>query len=348
MDSTPFVSIVMPIRNEADFIARSLTAVLEQDYPHDSIEVLIADGMSSDQTREIVADVAAAHPHIPVMLLDNPGQIVPTGLNRAIARARGDIIIRVDGHCEIASDYVSRCVHHLSRDRSISGVGGPIETIGHSQLSQTIAIAMSSNFGVGASAFRTVKDRTMLVDSVAFPAYTRHAIEMAGPYDEELVRNQDDEYNYRLRSLGCNILLASDIRSRYYSRSSLRSLWRQHFQYGYWKVRVMQKHPRQMQPRQFAPPLFALTLLGGPLLTPFSKLLRGLWLAALVFYALANISASLYAARRAGWHHLSLLPLVYATLHVSYGLGFLIGLVKFRHRWAATGERELDSSKLER
>jgi succinoglycan biosynthesis protein ExoA len=248
----PFVTVIMPIRNEADFIARALQAVLKQDYPHEHMEILIADGMSTDSTRaEIARVVAEQHPQMPVTVLDNPGRIVPVGMNMALKLARGEIIVRVDGHCEIAPDYVSKCVEHLQRGAAegIVGVGGPIETIGQNDMAQSIALGMSSGFGVGGSAFRTVKvdamPNALHVDTIAFPAYTRAIIKRAGAYDEELVRNQDDEYNYRIRGLGGVLLLAPDVRSRYYSRGTLRSLWRQYYQYGYWKVRVMQKHPRQ-------------------------------------------------------------------------------------------------------
>jgi GT2 family glycosyltransferase len=169
-------------------------------------------------------------------------------------------------------------------------------------------------------------------------AWRRDVFDRIGTFDEELVRNQDDEFNYRLRELGGRILLSDKIRSQYHNRSTLGSLWRQYFQYGYWKIRVMQKHPRQMQPRQFAPPMLALAIFGGAFLSPFSRLFRGLWFAALICYALANIAASLYTARKAGWRHLSLLPIVFATLHISYGLGFLNGLVKFRKRWGDKGQ----------
>jgi succinoglycan biosynthesis protein ExoA len=324
---TPFVSVVMPIRNEADFIARSLGAVLEQDYPHKCMEVLIADGMSTDNTREIVAATAAQHPDIPVTLHDNPGQIVPKGLNRIIPLTKGEIVIRVDGHCEIAPDYISKCVQHLLDD-DVAGVGGPIETIGRDDLSQTIAAAMSSAFGVGGSAFRTIKDRAMLVDTIAFPAYKREAIQAAGGYDEELVRNQDDEYNYRLRSLGYKILLSPDIRSKYYSRSSYKSLWRQYYQYGFWKVRVLQKHPLQMSLRQFVPPIFALGVLGGAVLAPFSRVLRGLWIAGLVLYGVANLAASFKVARETDERYLTTLPPIFAILHFAYGVGFLRGVIR--------------------
>ena len=332
----PFVSVIMPVRNESGYIKRSLAAVFAQDYPADSFEVIVADGMSSDGTREIVREWQAQRPNL--KMIDNHGMIAPTGLNAAIERARGEIIIRVDGHCEIAPDYISKCVEHLQNDE-VDGVGGPLETIGETASARVIAEAMSCGFGVGGSAFRAVKGKTMLTDTVAFPAYTRAAIERAGLFDEELVRNQDDEYNYRLRKLGAKILLASDVRARYYSRGDIRSLIRQYFQYGYWKVRVLQKHPRQMSPRQFVPPLFVASLPATALLAlilSFSALGPLAWaLPAIVCgcYIIANLVASARLAWKIGWPHSFLLPPVFASLHVSYGLGFLLGLIKFAPRW---------------
>lgn len=326
----PFVSVVMPVRNEAGFIERSVGAVLQQDYPEDRLEIIVADGMSTDGTRQLLARLQEQYPRLHVV--DNNGRIVSTGLNRTLGKARGDIIIRIDGHCEIARDYVSRCVEHL-RSGDVQAVGGPIETVGETDMAQTIAIAMSSNFGVGGSAFRTLTSRTMLTDTIAFPAYTRRIVEQAGPFDEELVRNQDDEYNYRLRELGVRLLLAHDIRARYYSRSSLRKLWRQYFQYGYWKVRVMQKHPRQMRPRQFVPPLFVSALLLSASAAAVFPAMRWPLVALVLAYAAANLAASAVAVRRHGWRILPMLPMVFATLHLSYGSGFLYGLVKFWRRW---------------
>jgi cellulose synthase/poly-beta-1,6-N-acetylglucosamine synthase-like glycosyltransferase len=320
----------MSVRNERDFVHRSLVVALEQDYPPDHLEILVADGMSTDGTREIVQSLAAQHPH--VRLLVNPGQIVSTGLNLALAQARGEVIIRVDGHCEIGRDYVRRCVQYL-QENDIDGVGGPIDTIGRTLVGEAISFAMSVPFGVGGSTFRTATDKALLVDTIPFPAYTRAIIERAGLYDEELVRDQDDEYNYRIRELGGKLLLAPELRSRYYSRSSLRSLWRQYFQYGYWKVRVMQKHPRQMRLRQFAPPAFVGALLISAVLAIISPLSGAALTLVAGPYLLANLAASLWIARKQGWKYLPLLPLVFTILHVSYGLGFLIGLVKFWNRW---------------
>ncbi len=326
-DRVPFVSVIMPVRNEEDFIEQSLGAVLAQDYPKHRMEVFVSDGMSTDSTRQIVERLTTQHPECSVTLLNNPGRIVATGLNLAMSRARGSVLVRIDGHCRIQSNYVSRCVAHLRED-DVDGVGGPITTVGSTLIGQAISAAMSPPFGVGGSAFRTIKDRTLLVDTVAFPAYTRRAVDLAGAFDEELVRNQDDEYNYRLRKLGARLLLAADVRSEYHSRTSFRLLWRQYFQYGYYKVRVMQKHFHQMSWRQFVPPAFVLMLLLGALASPLNAVARTMWLLVLATYALAVATASVWTASRAGWRLLSPLPLAFAILHLSYGFGFLVGLAK--------------------
>ncbi|MEO8042323.1 MAG: glycosyltransferase family 2 protein, partial [Acidobacteriota bacterium] len=248
-DKLPFVSVIMPVYNEQAFIERSLRAILAQSYPKELMEIVIADGMSIDDTRSLIQSISAGS-EIPVKVVDNPKQIAPTGLNCALKVARGDVVIRVDGHCEIDREYVANCVTILQAGTA-DGVGGPIETLGETPVARVVALAMSSPFGVGGSAFRTVKDREMYTDTVAFPGYTRRIIEKVGPFNEELVRNQDDEYNFRIRKSGGRILLSPTIRSRYYSRGTFRSLWRQYFQYGFWKVRVMQLHAGQMSLRQF-------------------------------------------------------------------------------------------------
>lgn len=327
---TPVISILIPVRNEALHIQNCLQAVLDQEYPSDRVEILIADGMSSDDTLSVIRKLQDDDPHI--QLFDNPGLIVPKGMNILIPKAKGEILIRVDGHCVIAPDYVSNCVRHLQED-GVDGVGGPMVTIGEDQVSKVIALAMSSKFGVGGSSFRTESGQTKMVDTVPFPAYTRSIIEKVGLYDEELVRNQDDEYNYRIRGAGGKILLADDVRSTYYSRGSLRKLWKQYFQYGYWKVRVLQKHPGQMSPRQFIPPLFVLGLIAS---MAIGLIVKWGWIALVGYaglYLSANLAASMITAYRKGDNISFLLPVAFTTIHLSYGLGFLVGLLKFWHRW---------------
>lgn len=325
-----FVSIIVPIRNEGRYITGCLNSIYQQDYPHDQIELFVVDGCSTDHTREIVQSFE--NRDIPLTLLDNPGRIVPIAMNIALRKAKGDVIVRVDGHCEIAPDYISRCVEHIERNEA-DGIGGSMDTIGETPLSWTIAAAMSSVFGVGGSAFRTTREKTVYVDTVPFPAYTRSIIKRVGLYDEELIRNQDDEYNYRIREMGGRLLLAADVKSKYYSRGSLQKLWRQYFQYGYWKVRVMQKHPQQMRLRQFFPAAFV-----GVLAVSFLAALlksRGWILLAIIsgMYLAANLTFSLLTALRLGAKHLIRLPLCFSILHLSYGAGFLIGSVRFLNRW---------------
>lgn len=325
----PFVSIIIPIRNDATYIERSLRAILAQDYPG-KMEILVADGISTDNTRSIIQD-QSKESRFPITILDNPEKIVPTGMNIAIRHARGEIIIRVDGHCVISSNYVSNCVKHIQHSK-VDGVGGAMASLGETTFAQAIAIGMSSHFGVGDSAFRTSTGKNMLVDTIPFPAYTRAIIEQAGLYDEELTRNQDDEYNYRILDLGGKLLLAKDVHSIYFNRTTLKGLWQQYFQYGFYKVRVLQKHPRQMSPRQFVPPVFVLALL----LSSFLYLLPIFQFLSLVvpsLYLLVNLLASAYTAKKRGWYFFPYLPLIFAILHLSYGLGFLIGLFKFWNRW---------------
>ena len=196
---------------------------------------------------------------------------------------------------------------------------------------------MSSRFGVGGSAFRVGSDRIREVDSVAFPAWPRHVMDDVGLFDEELVRNQDDEYSYRLRKRGHRIFLIPEIRCVYYSRSSLRSLWRQYFQYGFWKVRVLQKHPRQMKARQFVPPAFVAWILGSAL-TAWSWPGAAALLLGAGAYTAAVLAATLAAAQHLKPRSLLVLPVVFPCLHLSYGTGFLVGMARFAGHWRSTPE----------
>lgn len=327
----PLVSVILPIRNEGRFIERTLRAVLEQDYPSDRLEVIVADGQSTDNTRRRVLEVAAEYPHVAVLCIENPGRIVSTGFNAALEEARGDVIVRVDGHTLIAPDYVRQCVAALERSEA-DNVGGRMNAESESWVGRAIAAATSSPFGVGNARFH-YSDNEEWVDTVYLGAWRRDVFRIIGPFDEEQVRNQDDEFNYRLLSAGGRILLSPRIKSRYFNRATCRSLARQYFQYGYWKVRVMQKHPGQMRLRQFVPALFVLTLLVLSFGTAVSQWSAVLGLAALAAYLFANAGATLLvAARKPSWA-MFLLPVVYIVLHVAYGAGFLCGLVRFARHW---------------
>ena len=326
----PLVTIILPVRNEAKYITVCLESVFRQDYPHDHMEIIIADGLSTDSTREAVAEFS--HRGIPLYWIANPDKIVPTGLNHAIRLAKGEIIIRIDGHTIITPDYVTQCVSVLDYSNA-DNVGGCMNAKGPSYFGNATAIATSTPFGVGGSRFH-YSEKEEWVDSVYLGAWPRRIFEEIGLFDEELVRDQDDEFNYRLRELGGKILLSPKIKSVYMVRSSPKALWNQYYQYGYWKVRVLQKHPYQMSLRQFVPPAFVLALLVALLFTAIIPWGWVIFLMVLGCYLIANLAASFFTSAKEGWQHLPLLPLVFAILHLSYGLGFLVGLFKFWNRWS--------------
>jgi succinoglycan biosynthesis protein ExoA len=315
----------MPVRNERSYIERSLRAVIGQDYPPELLEIIVADGMSTDGTHELLRSALGECSRM--KLLENVRRTAPCALNLATAASRGDVIIRVDGHCEVAPDYVSRCVNHLVGG-DVDGVGGTLVTVGETGRARAIAAAMSSSFGVGGAAFRTAGRVDMLADTVPFPAYTRRIVEAAGPYDERFTKNQDDEYNYRIRKIGGRLLLASDVHSRYYSRANLRSLAKQYFGYGLYKPWVFWKHPRQMKLRQFIPGAFVACLIVLAALSVVWQWSRWSLLAVLATYAAASLTASLRAAARTDWRHLPVLPIAFAALHFCYGAGFLVGSLR--------------------
>lgn len=328
--AVPRITVVMPIRNEAAFIERAVGAVLNQDYPPDLVEVLVIDGMSDDGTRKVVRSTIESHPERKIRLIDNPDGIVPPGLNRALAAATGEVVVRIDGHCIIQSGYLTRCVEGLHETGAVC-VGGQMETVGSSWVARAISLAQSSPFGVGGVAFRIGGDYGRSVDTLAFGAYRKEAFDLLGGFDEELVRNQDDEFNFRLTQAGGVIWLDPKIRSVYFSRASLRKLWRQYYQYGFYKVRVMQKRGGVASWRHLVPGAFV----GALFLSAFASIATGQpeWFGLVAgSYAAGNLVASFWTAKRS-WTELPLLPITFAILHVSYGLGFWHGLWSWRARW---------------
>ena len=325
----PFVSVVMPIRNEARWIGRSLSSVLAQDWPAARMEILVVDGMSDDGTGSVVAEMLS-HAGSPASarLMENPGRIVSKALNKALDEAVGDVIVRVDGHCEIPPDYVSRCVQLLT-EKGADNVGGRVVTVGDTVGSRAIASAMSSPFGVGGARFR-YSNKPGWVDTVPFGAWPREVFDRIGRFDEELVRNQDDEFNFRLTQAGGKIWFDPSIRSVYRSRATLSSLWRQYFGYGLYKVRLIQKRGGVASWRHLVPPTFVVAIVASIVVslvawTPVPVLA----LAAL--YLAASIVAAVVAARK-DLATLFVLPVCFATIHVAYGCGFWAGLWRFRGR----------------
>ncbi len=323
MSDIPFVSVVIPVRDEEKFIARCLHSVTAQDYPAGRMEVLVVDGRSEDRSREIVAEFSYRYPLI--KLLDNPKLSAPAGLNLGIEEAKGDIIVRVDGHCVLEPDYVSQCVRCL-RETGADNVGGLMKAVGQNYVEQVIALAISSFFGSGGSKFHyAIKEQ--YVDTVYLGAFRRSVFDKVGFFNEKLVRNQDYELNYRIRAAGGKIFLSPAIRSRYYGRSTLRDLWHQYLQYGFWKLEMLQMHPQSVQPRHLAAPLFVFSLFATGLLGLAHRGFLNLSLLAISSYLLASLLSSILIARRNGWRYFPLLPVAFAVMHFGWGLGFLWRLV---------------------
>ncbi|MGH7607745.1 MAG: glycosyltransferase family 2 protein, partial [Gemmatimonadales bacterium] len=251
----PRVTVVLPCRNEGRYIAACLDSILAAAYPPERLEVLVVDGMSDDGTRERVARYAAAHPRI--RLLDNPARIVPTALNVGIEAATGDVIARMDAHVVYPPEYLPRLVHALA-ESGADNVGGCIVTLpaDGTAVAQAIAIALGHPFGVGNSHFRIGARGARFVDTVPFGCYRRDVFARIGLFDEDLVRNQDDEFNHRLVRRGGRVLLLPDVVSYYYARGSFAQVARMFYQYGAFKPLVARKVGRVMTLRQLVPAAF--------------------------------------------------------------------------------------------
>lgn len=325
----PFVSILVPVRNEEKYIARCLDSIIHQDYAPWAFEVIVVDGASTDRTREII--LAFQQHYGNLMLIDNPRHLVAISLNLGLQRARGEIIIRVDGHATIMPDYLTQCINVLTNTQA-DCVGGAIKNINESKAARGIALAMSSSFGVGNSRFR-LSGYEGYVDTLAFGAYRRNVFEKIGGFDEELVRCQDDEFNYRLRKNKGKIYLSASIQSCYFPRTDLKNLGRQYFEYGLWKIRVLQKHPSVMQPRQFVPPVFVLALLTLPILSAIVPLARLALAGILALYIMTTLACAMRLWMQSDDSSFPVMLASFPIMHLSYGLGFWTGLIKFRRRW---------------
>ena len=322
------VSIIIPCRDERRFIEKCLLSIIANDYPKESLQVLVVDGMSEDGTREILNQFSGKYPFI--KMLDNPKKIVPVALNIGIKQARGNVIIRMDAHNVYGKDYISKCVKYL-RKYNIDNVGGICITLPgrNTLLAQSIALALSHPFGVGNAHFRIGLKGPKYVDTVPFGCYKREVFEKIGLFDEDLVRNQDDELNVRLQRNGGKILLVPEIVSYYYARDSLEKLWKMYFQYGYFKPLVVQKVGAVLTWRQLIPTIFVGTLTLVGLLSILSKYFFWLFLLIIGLYLSCNLVFSLAIALKKGPNLLLVLPISFATLHFSYGLGYVKGLWNF-------------------
>lgn len=335
----PFVSVIVPMRNERRYIDRCLASLVAQDYPPDRFEVIVLDGGSTDGSRELVESMVGRVPNL--RIVENRGKHTARGLNLGLAFARGDVIARVDAHAAVEPDYLRESVAALHRSNA-DVVGGPIRTLGEGRAGEAVALAVSSPFGVGNAVFR-YSQHEQWTDTVAFPAYRRDVFDRVGPF-AEIEGGEDDEFHYRLVDAGGRLLLTPAIRSTYYARRSYWELARQYFGYGQAKVVVLSRHPRRTRVRQLVPSAFLLALIASAIVALFGGLLM-LPLAVIgTAYLASCLIVSLILGQRHGWRHALRLPLAFVSMHLAYGLGFLTGLARRALGQPVATPREAEAS----
>lgn len=320
----PSISVVIACRNEEKFISNCLDSLLANQYPS-RLEILVIDGQSEDRTREIVQ---AYHQRFPfIQLLANPQRITPIAMNIGITQARGEVIILVNAHCVVDRDFLRYSIEYLLKTGA-DAVGGRLNTINEDQSPVALAIpwAADSIFGAGGRRYRTGTKEGWVKDTLPYCAYRREIFDRIGLIDEELVRGQDAEFNYRILLNGGRIYFAPRIMSYLHIRPTLSKLWRQHYQYGCCKPLIARKTGFWLTCRQSIPALFVLSLLGSLGLAAFSAPWLWVFFFIVGVYLLSSLGFSLAIALRRGPKYFPILPLIFATLHFSYGTGYLMSL----------------------
>jgi len=329
MTNSPFVSIVIPCRNEEEFIAKCLDSVIANDYPKDTLEVLVVDAMSEDGTREVVDGYAHRYPF--VRLLDNHKKITPVALNIGIKHAKSQIIMRMDAHAAYEKEYISKCVQYLN-EYNADNVGGIWKIVPRDDttIGKAIALVLSHPFGIGNAYYRFATKKLRWVDTVPFFCYRKEIFDKVGLFNENLTRSQDMEFNLRLKSMGYRTLLVPDIVSYYYARSDFGSFCRHNLRNGVWAIYPLKFTTiTPVSWRHMVPLAFVLSLIGSGVLSVVSPIFLYFFLFISGSYTLANLFFSIkIAAEQKNSRYLFLMPLIFTILHISYGLGSLWGLLK--------------------
>jgi glycosyltransferase involved in cell wall biosynthesis len=324
----PYISVIMPIRNEAAFIEKAVKSLLSNVYPDDKFELIVVDGESEDGTRQILDKMAMIDPRI--RLLSNPDKIVPLAMNIGIKKANGKYIVRVDAHAEYAIDYLKSCVEVLERTGA-AVVGGYMETVAASETPVALAIAgaTSSRFGVGGSKFRTGGTDEMEVDTVPFGAFQKEVFDKVGLYHPLLVRNQDIEMSSRIRKAGYKIVISPKIKLKYYNRPTFKSLRKQSFANGLWNAYTLKLVGGGLRPRHLIPAAFVAGLIFLLIMAlTMGGIFKWLAVAYIGFYLLCGGAEAFRVALRE--KKLLFCPLVLITflqMHLWYGLGTLWGFI---------------------
>lgn len=324
----PKVTIIVPCYNEQATIRLLLDAVLAQTYPRPMMEIVIADGLSQDKTRAVIAAFQGEHPDLALRILDNQQRTIPSALNLAIGAARGGIIVRLDAHSIPEPDYLERCVQDLDAGRG-ANVGGVwmIRPGAGGWIAEAIAAAASHPLGVGDAMYR-LAPKAGPVDTVPFGAFRSDLIEKIGGFDETLLSNEDYEFNTRVRQSGGVVWIDPQIRSTYIARATLGALITQYWRYGFWKLRMLRRYPDTLRWRQALPPAFVASLLGLVVLSFFLPLIKFILALEILCYLAALTMAGIQLALRQRKPLLIPgLPLAVTAMHLSWGSGFLWSII---------------------
>lgn len=324
----PLVSIIVPCYNEEATVQLLLRALYNQTYPRQEMEVVIADGLSTDGTRREISAFQGDHPDLMVRVVENPRRNIPSALNRAIEAARGEWIIRLDGHSMPRPDYVSGCISALQQGLG-DNVGGvwEIRPRGETWQARAIAVAAAHPLGVGDAHYRYT-ERALVVDTVPFGAFRADLVKKIGMFNENLLTNEDYEFNARIRQAGGKIWLDPGIRSTYLSSPNLIALIRQYWRYGFWKARMLRRYPETLRWRQALPPLYVLSLVVFALLSFWLSLFRWILLFEVVVYLLVLLAVGFGLAWQKKDPGLFLgVPLAIMCMHLTWGSGLLWSLL---------------------
>ncbi|MFN0054078.1 MAG: glycosyltransferase family 2 protein [Planctomycetales bacterium] len=322
VNERPFVSLVMPAYKEELYIEKCLESLLNQDYPADRVEILVADGGSPDKTREIVNRISETHPC--VRLLDNSEHRIQCyGMNIAIQASRGELILVVDAHAKYAGDYVNKLVEVFERTGA-DAAGGAMRADYHTWFQKALCAALDSPLGVGGAAYRSAEKEGWV--DVVFPgAFRRSTLEKVGLYDTNAIDNEDSELFQRISEAGGKVYLSRDVVVHYYPRRNLRLLFKQYFKYGGGRARTLIVHRGLAVVRPLIPFLSVvtgLTLLIVPALRPIAPYVFGA-------YGALTLLEAIRVGRKAGWWAIPVVWSIFWTLHLSHGLGMMTGLVRY-------------------
>ena len=325
----PSVSIIIPCRNEEEFLGKCLDSIVANDYPKDKYEVLIIDGMSGDGTRKIIRDYIQKNSFI--KLLDNPKRMVPCALNVGIKSASGEIIIRMDAHATYENDYISKCVRYLN-EYNADNVGGAMVTLSRDNtfIGKAIITTLTHPFGIGNNSCRTGSNKPKCVDTLFCGCYKREVFDKIGLFNEDLVRSQDIEFNKRLTKAGGKILLVPEIVSYYYAQSKFKSFVKSNFCNGAWIIiPFMYSNIIPLSWRHLIPIVFVISLISTAVFSFFFQAFLWLFLFISGSYLLANLYFSVkIAVEKKVLRYIFIMPVIFASLHITYGVGSLWGLLR--------------------